>query len=451
MSYVPAPTPLETKALPEFIARELRRLSNFLVPSVLWNLLNPLTSAEVDAGVRPVSHAYPAGNVKRYGAAGNGVSDDTAAIQAAISQAVALGAPVWFPPGRYRVTSGFVIARAISIYGEGTPSGGTGSENHPCAIILKQFSGDLFTFNGSSGATDGSGGGIENLRLVSDTGSSVTAAGAGVAIKLTGADTSHRPSWMKFRNLIIEYAPSRDSWTWGIDVDGTAITGSVIPDLWFSQVSTHTASSNGGAMRLLAAAAKVFDCAFYDSAGHVTISGVSGTPSRSITLYNADISGTLALDYANDVTVIGGIITTITNTANTAGNCTIIPGRLANAFTSASNNAGAAFGLIRHHSGGNGSWRVTHSLILENAQPIYGLTSSGASSPRLIDMNSSDQVVIAGDGSDIRWGRALVALGGGAAPTLGTIGGSGPATAAQNSWMRVIDSSGNPFWVPVWK
>lgn len=45
----------------------------------------------------------------------------------------------------------------------------------------------------------------------------------------------------------------------------------------------------------------------------------------------------------------------------------------------------------------------------------------------------------------------LVALGGGVAPTLGTIGGSGPATAAQNSWMRMRDSGGNFYWVPIWK
>ena len=54
-------------------------------------------------------------------------------------------------------------------------------------------------------------------------------------------------------------------------------------------------------------------------------------------------------------------------------------------------------------------------------------------------------------GNDIHLARDLIALGGGAAPTLGTIGGSGPATAAQNSWMRFLDGSGAPMWVPVWK
>lgn len=82
--------------------------------------------------------------------------------------------------------------------------------------------------------------------------------------------------------------------------------------------------------------------------------------------------------------------------------------------------------------------------------------------------NSADLVVIDGDGSnnltlgnatgvtllqgsEIKWGKALVALGGGAGATLGTIGGSGPATAGQNTWMRVQDSAGAAFWVPAWK
>lgn len=43
-----------------------------------------------------------------------------------------------------------------------------------------------------------------------------------------------------------------------------------------------------------------------------------------------------------------------------------------------------------------------------------------------------------------------VALGGGAAPTLGTIGGSGPATAAQNQWLE-ITINGTRNWVPCWQ
>lgn len=42
-----------------------------------------------------------------------------------------------------------------------------------------------------------------------------------------------------------------------------------------------------------------------------------------------------------------------------------------------------------------------------------------------------------------------VALGGGAAPTVGTIGGSGPATAAQNEWIEIHTQNGKRF-VPAW-
>lgn len=45
------------------------------------------------------------------------------------------------------------------------------------------------------------------------------------------------------------------------------------------------------------------------------------------------------------------------------------------------------------------------------------------------------------------------ALGGGATPTLGTIGGSGPTAAAQNQWVKItIDVAGTltDYWIPVW-
>lgn len=47
-------------------------------------------------------------------------------------------------------------------------------------------------------------------------------------------------------------------------------------------------------------------------------------------------------------------------------------------------------------------------------------------------------------------GGSSVALGGGSAPTFGTIGGSGPATAAQNSWMKCL-IAGTVSYIPVWR
>ncbi len=65
-------------------------------------------------------------NVKQYGAAGDGTTDDTAAIQAAIDAAPASGATVMFPPGTYIVapqkTVGIVIKSNLRLAGAGAGS-----------------------------------------------------------------------------------------------------------------------------------------------------------------------------------------------------------------------------------------------------------------------------------------------------------------------------------------
>ena len=58
-------------------------------------VLYPRTAAEVAAGVTPSTYSYPAGDIRRYGAVINGVSDDTAAVQDAIDS----GSPVFHPGG----------------------------------------------------------------------------------------------------------------------------------------------------------------------------------------------------------------------------------------------------------------------------------------------------------------------------------------------------------------
>lgn len=103
---------------------------------------------------------------------------------------------------------------------------------------------------------------------------------------------------------------------------------------------------------------------------------------------------------------------------------------------------------------------LTGALRLGNNTYIYSRDQAngadilvlGVDNTNVINLGSGNFRVLLQPGTqDIQWGKALVALGGGAAPTLGTIGGSGPATAAQNSWERRLDSAGNPCWVPVWK
>jgi hypothetical protein len=66
-------------------------------------------------------------NVLDYGAVGDGVADDTAAIQDAIDAAGATidtahrGGTVWFPPGAYIITASLVIGNFVRLTGSGRP------------------------------------------------------------------------------------------------------------------------------------------------------------------------------------------------------------------------------------------------------------------------------------------------------------------------------------------
>lgn len=55
-------------------------------------------------------------SVKDYGAVGDGVTDDTTAIQAAIDAAPA-GAKVFFPAGQYEITSSILITKSVTLSG----------------------------------------------------------------------------------------------------------------------------------------------------------------------------------------------------------------------------------------------------------------------------------------------------------------------------------------------
>lgn len=93
--------------------------------SQLPEATKPLTGAEltpiVQGGITKkttVSALSSAVNVKSYGATGDGTTDDTAAIAAAITAAGADGT-VFFPKGTYRVTSTLQMLTAQAFVGEG--------------------------------------------------------------------------------------------------------------------------------------------------------------------------------------------------------------------------------------------------------------------------------------------------------------------------------------------
>jgi len=62
-------------------------------------------------------------SVKDFGAVGDGVTDDTAAIQAAIDACEVLKKPIFFPAGTYIITSGLTVQqKEVHVIGEGSES-----------------------------------------------------------------------------------------------------------------------------------------------------------------------------------------------------------------------------------------------------------------------------------------------------------------------------------------
>jgi hypothetical protein len=79
-------------------------------------------------------------NVLDYGAVGDNAADDTVAIQAAVTYALASGGAVYFPEGIYRVSAPINCGSKIKLFGDGfksrvnpTISSGTGVFNFPAA------------------------------------------------------------------------------------------------------------------------------------------------------------------------------------------------------------------------------------------------------------------------------------------------------------------------------
>jgi hypothetical protein len=77
---------------------------------------DPITPAAIGAQV-----ALGVYNVMSYGAVGNGVANDTAAVQAAINAVPSTGGVVWFPAGTYNlVTSALTLKSNLTMEGVGT-------------------------------------------------------------------------------------------------------------------------------------------------------------------------------------------------------------------------------------------------------------------------------------------------------------------------------------------
>ncbi|MCQ6559136.1 glycosyl hydrolase family 28-related protein [Paenibacillus mendelii] len=130
--------------------------------------------------------SIPVLNVKDYGAVGNGVNDDTSAIQQAINDALTIKGTVFLPSGDYKVTSQLTVAGSgfITILGAGgstmqsniNATLTTGNVFEVTSAYLVKFKDIAINNYGSTGRiisfTSGESHSIENVRMTNTAGNS---------------------------------------------------------------------------------------------------------------------------------------------------------------------------------------------------------------------------------------------------------------------------------------
>lgn len=116
----------------------LQRVNNL---SDLTNVPAARANLQISSGAVAGANNY---NVKDYGALGNGVADDTAAIQAAVTAATN-GGIVLLPPGNYLVNS-----TAVTVANVGTVLRGSGAENTFITIGSSFTGASVFNFTANT-------------------------------------------------------------------------------------------------------------------------------------------------------------------------------------------------------------------------------------------------------------------------------------------------------------
>lgn len=163
---------------------------------------------------------------------------------------------------------------------------------------------------------------------------------------------------------------------------------------------------------------------------------------------------------------VNGIIVVCSSNVSSSGACIKLTMSGAGAgvyFASADSGVGHVLGPVNASlvlkagsptSSGNGNGITMTASAANTSGNGGGLTiTSGAGANA---GNGGDISLVTGAGAGagthgrVNFDQDNVALGGGAAPTLGTIGGSGPATAGQNMWLAV-KIAGTLSFLPVWR
>jgi len=271
-------------------------------------------------------------SVKDFGAVGDGVADDTAAIQAAINAAYTqYNRPVYFPCGIYKITGTITITQGVMLIGAGSQ----GSSDSFGTTIIHHSNSDCLVWNGSGTLYAGTGGGLQNFQILKATGYS-----GGNAIKIVSTNDTQRPGEMVLSNILVAMQ-STGLWQRGLFIDGSATVtpGSAgVRSVHCFKVRVAACTENNEYIKLttvvhFAATGLQIDQATGTGTVGMTIDGAETT---NIFVTGANINGNLLIQpstAACQCVVSGRVGSTFTINGNVIGTFTGIAGTVANSST----------------------------------------------------------------------------------------------------------------------
>ena len=156
-------------------------------------------------------------SVKDYGAVGDGTTDDTAAIQAAVTAA----SQVFIPPGTYKISSAIVLPANVELYGNGDAS------------VLKLYANTVMLSVLTSSVT------IRDLKIDGNSGAYTNVSNNAVYVNWTGSAQSRVViKRVTIRNIAgagvialgVSGTPSSDIRIEGNDIENTGTHGIIVQD-----------------------------------------------------------------------------------------------------------------------------------------------------------------------------------------------------------------------------